>query len=88
MRDGDQPMTTNPCTSCKHYKPELTCKLTGLSTSQSRAYKTDKDDCFDSRWRASELNGKQRQYHLDNIKDTKEPEIKSYLYGDFNKDGK
>lgn len=41
-------MTTNPCTACKHFKPELTCKLTGRSTSESRAYKTDKDDCFQS----------------------------------------
>lgn len=36
-----------PCTSCKHHKDGHICGLTGLSTSRSRAFKTDDDDCFD-----------------------------------------
>jgi len=39
-------MTTNPCTACKHHKQGHICGLTGHTTSKSRAYKTDKDDCF------------------------------------------
>lgn len=80
-------MTTNPCTACKHFKPELTCNLTGLSTSQSRAYKTDEDDCFDSRWTAVEASEKQHRDHMEKLEGMTEQERREYLYGDFNKDG-
>lgn len=41
--------SSDKCTSCKHYKQGHICALTSESTSKSRAYKTDKDDCFDSK---------------------------------------
>ena len=43
-------MTTKPCTACKHHKQGHICGLTGHTTSKTRAYKTDKDDCFSKDW--------------------------------------